>query len=79
MQLCNKKIYTPINIKNWILAFGAELISKSLTKNQFHIKEYEIKNPDVLYFHYQTTSVIAINSIEVNLARGQNQYEINEN
>ena len=44
MQLCNKKIYTPINIKNWILAFGTELISKSLTKNLFHIKEYETKN-----------------------------------
>ena len=44
MQLRNKKIYTLINIKNWILVFGTELISKSLTKNLFHIKEYETKN-----------------------------------
>ena len=28
---------------------------------------------------FQITSVIAINSIEVNLVRGQNKYQINEN
>ena len=62
MQLYNKKIYTLINIKNWILAFGTELISKSLMKKLFQI-----------------TSVISINSIEVNLVRGQNKCQINEN
>ena len=45
MQLYNKKIYTLINIKNWILTFGTEPISKSLIKNLFHIKKYDAKNP----------------------------------
>ena len=46
MQLYNKKIYIPISIKKWILAFGTELISKGLMKNLFHIKEYETENPE---------------------------------
>ena len=46
MQLYNQKIYILINIKKWILAFGTELISKSLMKNLFHIKEYETGNPE---------------------------------
>ena len=50
IRLCNctirkYKIYTLINIKNWILTFGTEPISKSLIKNLFHIKKYDTKNP----------------------------------
>ena len=46
MQLYNQKIYILINIKKWILAFGTELISKSLMKNLFHTKAYETENPE---------------------------------